>query len=229
MAGLEVAAATGRDVDRVTTLELFFDLVFVFTITQLTAVLYHAPTWRSLAQVVLMLGVIWWMYGGYAWMTNAVSAETSARRLLLLGGWPVTSCCHRGFAIAPANFVERHGLVVMVAIGESVIAVGIAASHLHVDGSPAAVAALGLALSACLWWLYHGGDDEGAERALGRPLSSRAGDRPRRRSCRRGGARVCEAATRATVAPAAHIAALVLLLIGTIAVEDTNLDRGGRR
>src|SRR2546422_1391405 len=73
-------------VDRVTPLELFFDLVFVFTITQLTAVLYHAPTLRSLAQVVLMLGVIWWMYGGYAWMTNAVTARTTIRRLLLLGG-----------------------------------------------------------------------------------------------------------------------------------------------
>jgi len=77
---------TAPDVNRVTTLELFFDLVFVFTITQLTAVLYHAPTLRSLAQVVLMLGVIWWMYGGYAWMTNAVSAHTAIRRLLLLGG-----------------------------------------------------------------------------------------------------------------------------------------------
>src|SRR2546422_2926573 len=73
-------------VGRVTPLELFFDLVFVFTITQLTAVLYHAPTLRSLVQVVLMLGVIWWMYGGYAWMTNAVSANTPKRRLLLLGG-----------------------------------------------------------------------------------------------------------------------------------------------
>src|SRR2546421_3467606 len=72
--------------ERVTTLELFFDLVFVFTITQLTAVLYHAPTARSLAQVVLMLGVIWWMYGGYAWMTNSVTAHTTSRRLLLLGG-----------------------------------------------------------------------------------------------------------------------------------------------
>src|SRR5881398_3690733 len=72
--------------ERVTTLELFFDLVFVFTITQLTAVLYHAPTLRSLGQVVLMLGVIWWMYGGYAWMTNAVTAHTLQRRLLLLGG-----------------------------------------------------------------------------------------------------------------------------------------------
>src|SRR5256885_13069982 len=73
-------------VGRVTPVELFFDLVFVFTITQLTAVLYHAPALRSLLQVVLMLGAIWWMYGGYAWMTNAVSANTTNRRLLLLGG-----------------------------------------------------------------------------------------------------------------------------------------------
>ena len=69
---------------RVTTLELFFDLVFVFTLTQLTTVLFRAPNARGLLQVVLMLGVIWWMYGGYAWLTNAVSAHTLPRRLLLL-------------------------------------------------------------------------------------------------------------------------------------------------
>ena len=68
-------SAPEQQVGRVTPLELFFDLVFVFTITQLTAVLYHAPTLRSLLQVVLMLGAIWWMYGGYAWMTNAVSVR----------------------------------------------------------------------------------------------------------------------------------------------------------
>src|SRR5438132_6662011 len=79
-------AATDSDAKRVTTLELFFDLVFVFTITELTTVLYESPTWRGLAQVVLMLAVIWWMYGGYAWMTNAVTAHTAQRRLLLLGG-----------------------------------------------------------------------------------------------------------------------------------------------
>src|ERR1700730_19366071 len=79
-------AETTHEAHRVTTLELFFDLVFVFTITQLTALLYGAPSLRALAQVVLMLGVIWWMYGGYAWMTNAVSAHTANRRLLLLGG-----------------------------------------------------------------------------------------------------------------------------------------------
>lgn len=74
---------------------------------------------------------------------------------------------NRGFAIAPAHFVERHGLVVIVAIGESVVAIGIGASHLAVDGGLVVAATLGLALSACLWWLYFGGDDERAERALG--------------------------------------------------------------
>ena len=48
---------------RVSTLELFFDLVFVFTITRLTTVLVHHPTGEALAQVVLMLAAIWWMYG----------------------------------------------------------------------------------------------------------------------------------------------------------------------
>jgi low temperature requirement protein LtrA len=78
-------AATERT-ERVTTLELFFDLVFVFTITQLTTVVYRSPDATGLLQVVLMLTVIWWMYGGYAWLTNAVRADTAARRLTLLGG-----------------------------------------------------------------------------------------------------------------------------------------------
>ena len=69
-----------------TYLELFFDLVFVLTLTQLTTVLFLEPNGQGLLQVVLMLGVIWWMYGGYAWLTNAVSAHTISRRLLLLGG-----------------------------------------------------------------------------------------------------------------------------------------------
>jgi low temperature requirement protein LtrA len=55
---------------------------------------------------------------------------------------------------------------VIVAIGESVVAIGIGASQLPLDGSLVAVAAVGLALSACLWWVYFGGDDERSERAL---------------------------------------------------------------
>jgi low temperature requirement protein LtrA len=239
-------------VERVSTLELFFDLVFVFTITQLTAVLSDDPTWRGLLRVVLMLGVIFWMYGGYAWMTNAVAPDRAARRLVLLGGmagflvlalaiprafsegdlafgvaYLVIVCIHSGlysrssvadtlralarlapfnlvsallvlaavavegtagyllwaaafalewftlpltgtggFRIAPAHFVERHGLVVIVALGESIVAIGIGAADLPVDLALASVAVLGLLLTACLWWAYFGGDDARAERAL---------------------------------------------------------------
>jgi low temperature requirement protein LtrA len=243
--------ATER-IERVTTLELFFDLVFVFTITQLTTVLHRSPDATGLLQVVLMLTVIWWMYGGYAWLTNAVRADTAARRLALLGGmggyltlaltiprafsgsglafglaylvvvgvhstlftraagmsaralvrlsssnvtaalivvaggavggtsqyvlwagaglfeWllPTLRRTEGGFAIAPAHFVERHGLVVIVAIGESVVAVGFGASHLPVGATVLGSALAGLALSACLWWAYFGADAERAEIAL---------------------------------------------------------------
>jgi low temperature requirement protein LtrA len=58
--------------DRVSTLELFFDLVFVFTITQLTTFLVKHPTGAGVAQVTLIFGNLWWMFGGYAWLTNAV-------------------------------------------------------------------------------------------------------------------------------------------------------------
>ena len=246
-------------VERVSTLELFFDLVFVFTVTQLTAVLTHELSWSSLGQVVLMLGVIWWMYGGYAWLTNAVSTRGVARRAVLLGGmagylvlalsipqafrgsglsfglayavvvavhatlyvrlasdrsseairgivpfnltsaglvvaggalggtpqavlwtmavvleWITPRLAGRGesqqeFEIAPAHFVERHGLVIIVAIGESVVAIGIGASGLPVDAELILVAILGLLVAAGLWWAYFGADDDAqAEAALTR-------------------------------------------------------------
>jgi low temperature requirement protein LtrA len=72
----------------------------------------------------------------------------------------------RGFAISSGHFVERHGLVVLIAIGESIIAVGAGAAEEPLDLQLAAIAALGLALSACLWWAYFGGDDQLAEVAL---------------------------------------------------------------
>jgi low temperature requirement protein LtrA len=244
-------------VERVSTLELFFDLVFVFTVTQLTAVLTHELSWSALGQVMLMLGLIWWMYDGYAWLTNAVSTRGLAPRAVLLGGmagylilalaipgafrgsglsfglaYAVVVVVHaalyvrmasdrsaeaiRGivpfnlasaalvviggavggttqavlwtaavalewitprlagggesqqdFEIAPAHFVERHGLVIIVAIGESVVAIGIGAAGLPVNAELVLVAILGLLLAAGLWWAYFGADDdEQAERAL---------------------------------------------------------------
>jgi low temperature requirement protein LtrA len=72
---------------RVSTLELFFDLVFVFTITQLTSVLARDDVTASGGlRVLLIFGVLWWMYGGYAWLTNTRTPSRTPERLLLLVG-----------------------------------------------------------------------------------------------------------------------------------------------
>src|SRR4051794_3133802 len=68
-----------------TTLELFFDLVFVFTITQLTASELEGG-WGVTARTALLLLLLWWMYGGYAWLTNAAPPVTPRRRSLLVLG-----------------------------------------------------------------------------------------------------------------------------------------------
>ena len=96
---------------RVSSLELFFDLVFVFTITQLTATLAHHPTSESLLQVVLMLVVIWWMYSGYARLTNAIPPERTVRRLFLLG----EMACFLVISLAIPTTFSGDGVVFAVA------------------------------------------------------------------------------------------------------------------
>ena len=71
---------------RVTTIELFFDLVFAFTLTQLTALLDEDAPLTGAAQVLLVFALIWWMYAGYAWLTNARPPVTAAERIPLLIG-----------------------------------------------------------------------------------------------------------------------------------------------
>ena len=71
---------------RVSTLELFFDLVFVFTITQLTSMLASDVTFAAAGRVLLIFGLLWWMYGGYAWLTNTRTPSQAPERLLLLLG-----------------------------------------------------------------------------------------------------------------------------------------------
>ncbi len=71
---------------RVTTLELFFDLVFAFTLTQLATLLASGFTAADVARVLLIFGLLWWMYEGYAWLTNARPPVHAAERLLLLVG-----------------------------------------------------------------------------------------------------------------------------------------------
>ena len=52
--------AARREDERVTPLELFFDLVFVLAITQCTALMAAEPTWEGVAKGMLVLGMLWW-------------------------------------------------------------------------------------------------------------------------------------------------------------------------
>jgi low temperature requirement protein LtrA len=82
----DAAPAAGTGPLRVSTLELFFDLVFAFTLTQLTAVLADGLNVVAVARVLLIFGLLWWMYEGYAWLTNARPPVHATERLSLLAG-----------------------------------------------------------------------------------------------------------------------------------------------
>ena len=236
---------------RVSTLELFFDLVFVFTLTQLTGLLAAESSLERVAQIVLIFIVLFWMYGGYAWLTNRMAPNRPARRLLLMLGMAGFLVCalaipqafnDGGIAFglgyllvvlvhaalytqvfgmgvvvrfAPLNvvaaltviaagflegvsayalwgvavlmqfvtpsivarvaprldvrtghFVERHGLLLIVALGESVVAIGVGLGHVTLDVGLYAAAVLGLSLACALWWTYFVGDAEHAERVM---------------------------------------------------------------
>ena len=72
-----------RETERVTPLELFFDLVFVLAITQCTALMADDPTWAGLARGLLVLGVLWWSWVGYAWLTSVLDPEEGGVRLVM--------------------------------------------------------------------------------------------------------------------------------------------------
>ena len=71
--------------ERVTPLELFFDLIFVFAITQVTGLVVDDPTWAGLAKGLLVLGVLWWAWAAYAWLTNTVDPEEGQVRIAMVG------------------------------------------------------------------------------------------------------------------------------------------------
>lgn len=244
----EIAAAAQRRMtavlregETVTPLELFFDLVFVLGLTQCTALMAAEPTWEGLAKGMLVLGVMWWSWVGYAWLTSALDPEEDAVRLvifaamaallvlglcvphafddaalifalayafvrvahialfmlasrddplfrkavvgfaistaigvgllvgasfadgLLQGGlWALALALDmggpylfsaEGWKLVPQHFAERHGLIVIIAIGESIVAVGVGADA-KVDLGIVAAATVGTAIAAALWWLY---------------------------------------------------------------------------
>jgi low temperature requirement protein LtrA len=227
---------------RITPIELFFDLVFVFAFTQVTFVFLHDPTWRGIGQGLLILTTLWWAWASYAWLTNsfdagddmvlaalliamagmfvaalavpeafgshgvvfgvaflvvaamhvtlyAVSARTEPEffravlhiipaslggALLILiagfadGGWKAAlwiAALGVGFfgpffvdvsswRLAPAHFIERHGLIVIIAIGESLVAIGLGARTTSLDAGVIVAALLGLSLATGFWLAY---------------------------------------------------------------------------
>ena len=64
---------------KVTPLELFFDLVFVFAFTQVTGFMSDKPTWEGLGQGMLILAALWWCWGAYAWLTDAIEHDEGAQ------------------------------------------------------------------------------------------------------------------------------------------------------
>ena len=227
---------------RVTPLELFFDLVFVFAFTQVTTVLSDDPTWHGLGHGLLILGALWWVWAAYAWLTNTVDPgddavwgtmlvamaamfvaalavpEAFGRHGVVFGvAFLIVNVMHltlyaltaradrdlltailriaplavagaalivaagfvhgalrpmlwvlalavglfgplfasvSGWRVEPAHFVERHGLIVIIAIGESLVAIGIGARGTALGTGVIVAAVLGLVVVASFWLAY---------------------------------------------------------------------------
>lgn len=109
----------------VSNLELFFDLVFVFTLTQLTSLLEHGISVEAAIRTALILTVLFWMYGGFVWLTNQVPPDNTPRKLLLLVGMGALMIC--AMAI-PRAFDDRS-----VAFGIGYLLVVIVHGALYVE------------------------------------------------------------------------------------------------
>jgi low temperature requirement protein LtrA len=227
---------------RVTPLELFFDLVFVFGFTQVTTVMSDDPTWSGLGHGLLILAALWWAWAAYAWLTNTLDPDEGSvwgamfvaiaamfvaalavpeafgrhgvvfgvaflivnvmwltlfalaarddRDLLAailrnapasLGGsaliiaagfvhdglrpllWLAALAVGlfgpllvglSGWRVEPAHFVERHGLIVIIAIGESLVAIGLGARGTGLGTGVIVAAVLGLLVATSFWLAY---------------------------------------------------------------------------
>ncbi len=249
-----------RHDERVTPLELFFDLVFVLALTQCTTLIARTPTWEGMLKGMLVLSVLWWSWVGYAWLTSVVDPEEGAVRLTIfaamaaflvcalcvpgafgseallfalayaavrtahivlfmlasredaalrrsvlglaastavaagllvaaaftsggwqLGLWGLAIVLDMGgpylfgadgWTLVPGHFAERHGLIVIIALGESIVAIGVGA-HAVLDAGIVVAAVLGMVVAAALWWVYFDVTAIAAERHLSNAAEGR--------------------------------------------------------
>src|SRR3954469_22265583 len=108
-------AARMREEERVTPLELFFDLVLVLAFTQCTSLMSQNPTWEGLAQGLLILGVLWWAWTGYAWLTSVVDPEEGDVRIVIFAAMGalliVAICVPDAFGDLALEFALAYGVV----------------------------------------------------------------------------------------------------------------------
>ena len=235
--------AVDEPVERaVTPFELFFDLVFVFGFTQVTALMGADPTGRGVLRGMLVLATVWWAWGAYAWLATTIDLEEGSTRLVMIGvmaamfvaalaapdafgatgalfasAYLVVRLLHlvlyavaargqpellaavlkltptavagpllilaaafldpglreavwasalildfagpalqgsSGWQLSPGHFSERHGLILIVALGESVVALGAGSGHLDLNARTLIAATLGIAVVTTIWWTY---------------------------------------------------------------------------
>ena len=234
---------------RVTPLELFFDLVFVFALTQVTAYMADELNWQGILRGALVIMLLWWAWTGYAWLANVASAEEPPIKLSILAGMSamfvlalcipeafddapgglngpvVLALCYLLFRFmhfvmfmivarddpglrsqllrfapsvlvgsavllvasqydgwvqtalwmlalvadyvgtalggfsgwrlpAPRHFSERHGLILIVALGESIVAIGVGVAKEPISWVIILASLLGLVLASAMWWAY---------------------------------------------------------------------------
>src|SRR3954454_1261104 len=104
-----------REEERVTPLELFFDLVFVLAITQCTSLMSHDTSWEGVAEGLLVLGVLWWAWTGYASLTSVVDPEEGAVRIAIFAAMGalliVAICVPDAFGDLALEFALAYGAV----------------------------------------------------------------------------------------------------------------------
>ena len=245
---------------RVSSIELFFDLVFVFAFTQVTTIWLEHTSWGGLGRGLLVLLVLWWVWASYAWLTNAANAEADLVSTVLLfsmgalftaalsvpdafgrhrllfalalfivllafvglyalvskdvpdqlaavlrmsrtvvpGGALIVVAAFvpasvrpvlfalafvvgffgpllgglRGWSVQPAHFVERHNLIVIIALGESLGAIGFGARSTELGLRVIVGAILGLLVAASFWLAYF----DYSSASVGRLLAERSGE-----------------------------------------------------
>lgn len=231
---------------RTSPVELLWDLVFVFAVTQVTTLLARDLTWAGFGRSMLVLALVWWAWSAFVWAANAADERSLAMRASLLGSMVLifvaglavphafgdeagvfagtyaavrfvhlalyTDASRRGAAsfraiagfavtvaigmalliagafvhgsarvglwaaaalidyagpawltrerlrglqrVAVSHFAERYSLFVIICLGESIVSIGLAASHRHLDAGLAGVVALGALITVGLWWTY---------------------------------------------------------------------------